>query len=85
MRRVYGNYNKYGRKKLSSKKVRDPTKLSTSITKRYLNKKEAAVYCGVSYNTLQKFIHNGLKIVMVDSLVRIDRYDIDDFFQLYKK
>ena len=72
-------------KKLSSKKERDPTNLSEPATKRYLNKKEAATYCGISYNTLQKFIHIGLKVVMIDSLVRIDRYDIDDFFQHYKK
>lgn len=72
-------------KKLSRKKERDPTNLSTPTAKRYLNKKEAAEYCGVSYNTLQKFIHSGLKVVMIDSLVRIDRYDIDDFFQHYKK
>ena len=72
-------------KKLSRKKERDPTNLSTPTAKRYLNKKEAAEYCGVSYNTLQKFIHSGLKVVMIDSLVRIDRHDIDDFFQHYKK
>lgn len=72
-------------KELSNKKLRDPTGTCRLTMKRYLNKKEAARYCGISYNTLQKLIHNGLKVVMIDSLVRIDRYDIDDFFQHYKK
>lgn len=78
------NTVKDGQSNLKNNK-HDSMQLRYLIEKRYLNKKEAATYCGISYNTLQKFIHGGLKVVRIDSLVRIDRHDIDDFFDHNKK
>ncbi|WP_086351160.1 helix-turn-helix domain-containing protein [Candidatus Enterococcus clewellii] len=52
---------------------------------RYMTKKEAAAYCGVSFNTLQRFISLGLKVIMIDGMTRIDKNDCDEFMQKNKK
>lgn len=52
-----------------------------SRSKQYFNKKEAAHYIGVSFNTLQKFIANGLPVVMIDGMQIIRKVDIDNFLE----
>lgn len=47
--------------------------------KPYMNKKEAANYIGVSFNTLQKFIHEGLPVVIIGGIQMIRKEDIDGF------
>ncbi|MGI2329356.1 DNA-binding protein [Planococcus sp. YIM B11945] len=49
----------------------------------WLTLKEGAKYAGVSYNTLIKFRLKGLKIAEVDSLKRISKTEIDNFFKEY--
>lgn len=49
--------------------------------KQYLNKKEAAEYLGVSFNTLKKFEKEGLPIVEVAGMQLIRRVDIDKFLE----
>ncbi|ATD31323.1 hypothetical protein BHM04_09035 [Macrococcus sp. IME1552] len=53
--------------------------------KSYMNKKEAAEYLGVSYQTLKKFIHCGLPVVDVSGVNMIRRVDIDEFMETNKK
>lgn len=53
------------------------------ITKEWMTLKEGAKYAGVSYNTLIKFRLKGLKIAEVDSLKRISKTEIDNFFKEY--
>lgn len=52
---------------------------------RYMTKRQASEYCGVSFNTFQKFIKAGLPIVSVDGVVRVDKNDVDAFFEQNKK
>lgn len=52
---------------------------------RYMTKAQAAEYCGVSFNTFQKFIKAGLPIVSVNSVVRVDKNDVDAFLEQNKK
>lgn len=49
--------------------------------KQYFNKKEAAEYLGVSFNTLKKFEKEGLPIVEVAGMQLIRRVDIDKFLE----
>lgn len=49
--------------------------------KMYMNKKEACEYIGVSFNTLKKFIEEGLRVVEVAGIEMIRKVDIDDFFE----
>lgn len=51
---------------------------STQV-KPYMNKKEAANYIGVSFNTLQKFIHEGLPVVIIGGIQMIRKEDVDAF------
>lgn len=53
--------------------------------KEYMNKKEAAEYIGISFNTLKKFEREGLKIINVDGVQLIKRNDIDEFLDARKK
>lgn len=57
---------------------------SKSTSGKYLNMKEATEYIGCSYNTLKHFIDNGLKVIVVGSVKRIARDDIDSFFEAHK-
>lgn len=52
---------------------------------RYMTKKEAAAYCGVSFNSLQKYISLGLKVIIIDGMTRIDKKDCDEFMEKNKK
>lgn len=49
--------------------------------KMYMNKKEACEYIGISFNTLKKFIDEGLRVVEVAGIEMIRKVDIDDFFE----
>lgn len=49
----------------------------------WLSLKEGAKYAGVSYNTLIKLRLKGLKIAEVDSVKRISKTEIDNFFKDY--
>ena len=49
----------------------------------WLSLKEGAKYAGVSYNTLIKLRLKGLKIAEVDSVKRISKTEIDNFFKNY--
>lgn len=53
--------------------------------KPYMNKKEAAEYIGVSFNTLKKFEREGLPVIEVDGVMLIKKSDIDEFLDSYKK
>lgn len=59
--------------------------LNNTNRNQYMNKKEAAQYLGVSFNTLKKFIQNGLPVVNVSGVNMIRRVDIDDFMEANKK
>ena len=53
---------------------------------RYMTKKQAAEYLNVSYNTMMsKFVPNGLKVIIVDGMTRIDKKDCDEFLEGFKK
>lgn len=49
--------------------------------KQLLTLRDAATYLGVSYNTLQKFRHNGLKFFEVDGVKRVYKNDLDQFIK----
>lgn|GEM_PF-1114967 len=51
----------------------------------YLNKKQAAEYLGISFNTLKKFIDDGLPVVEVSKVQMIRKIDIDAFMEANKK
>ncbi|MBQ5152545.1 helix-turn-helix domain-containing protein [Macrococcoides caseolyticum] len=53
--------------------------------KNYMNKKEAAEYIGISYQTLKKFIGEGLPIVEVSGVQMIRKIDIDEFMESNRK
>ncbi|WP_157821136.1 helix-turn-helix domain-containing protein [Macrococcoides caseolyticum] len=50
-----------------------------------MNKKQAAEYLGVSFNTLKKFVENGLPIIEVSGIQMIRKKDIDNFMESNKK
>lgn len=52
---------------------------------RYMTKSQAADYCGVSFNTFQKYIKYGLRVISVDGIIRVDKNDIDQFLDQNKK
>lgn len=56
-----------------------------NINKPYMNKKEAAQYINVSFNTLQKFIDNGLPVIEVDGVKLLSKKDIDEFLEKNKQ
>ena len=48
---------------------------------KYMNKAQAAKYMNVSYNTMmQKYVPNGLKLIIVDGVVRISQDECDRFY-----
>ncbi|WP_155590042.1 helix-turn-helix domain-containing protein [Lysinibacillus cavernae] len=53
--------------------------ISSQSTSNWLSMKEAAKYAGVSYNTLMKFPHKGLKICKIDGIKRVSKKEIDRF------
>ena len=50
-----------------------------SIEKEWLTMKEACAYAGVSFNTLTKFRHMGLKVCEIDGIRKISKSEIDRF------
>ncbi|MCM3741011.1 helix-turn-helix domain-containing protein [Oceanobacillus luteolus] len=52
--------------------------------KPYMNKKEAAQYIGVSFNTFQKLEKMGLPIIEIDGIRLVRKQDIDDFLDEHK-
>ncbi len=51
-----------------------------------MNKAQAAKYMNVSYNTMmQKYVPNGLKLIIVDGVVRISQDECDRFMEEYQK
>lgn len=62
--------------------TKSASELNTSQNvKMYMNKKEAAEYIGVSFNTLKKFIKAGLKTVEIEGIEMIRKVDIDEFIE----
>lgn len=53
--------------------------------KPYMNKKEAAQYIGISYNTLCKFIECGLPVIEIDGVKLISKKQIDEFLEKNKQ
>lgn len=52
---------------------------------RYMKYSEAMRYLNIkTYNSLYKFIDNGLKVVKVGDTKRIDRVDADKFMEAHK-
>lgn len=51
----------------------------------YLNKKQASEYIGISFNTLKKFIDEGLPVVEVSGVQMIRKIDIDEFLESNRK
>lgn len=50
-----------------------------------MNKAQAAKYMNVSYNTMmQKYVPNGLKLIIVDGVVRISQDECDRFMEEYQ-
>ncbi|MFV0557970.1 MAG: hypothetical protein ACK5MW_04955 [Enterococcus sp.] len=52
----------------------------------YMNKGDAAKYLGVAYNTMMnKYVPNGLKLTVVDTVVRISQAECDRFMKENQK
>lgn len=53
----------------------------------YFSKVEAAKYLNVSPNTLEKYIRNGLKVIVMDDTtsVRLKKETIDEFMTRHEK
>lgn len=49
--------------------------------KQYLNKSEACSFIGISRASLEKLIHKGLPIVMIESRVLISKEEIRNFLK----
>ncbi|KAF1304848.1 DNA-binding protein [Enterococcus sp. JM9B] len=50
----------------------------------YMTKGQAQQYLNVSYNTLmKKYVSNGLKVKMIDGIMRISKKDCDEFMNKY--
>lgn len=49
--------------------------------KEYLNKSEACSFLGISRASLEKLIHKGLPIVMIESRVLISKESIKEFMR----
>lgn len=52
---------------------------------RYMTKAQAAKYCGCSFNTFQKYVRAGLRVIQIDGITRIDKNDVDEFLEQNKK
>lgn len=52
---------------------------------RYMTKAQAAQYCGCSFNTFQKYVRAGLRVIQVEGVTRIDKNDVDEFLEQNKK
>lgn len=53
---------------------------------RFMNKQQAAKYMNISYNTLmQKYVPAGLKLSIIDGVVRISQEECDRFIKENQK
>ena len=53
---------------------------------KYMNKSQAAKYLGVSYNTMMdKYVPAGLRLAIVDGVVRISKEECDRFMKEHQK
>lgn len=57
---------------------------STEHHPRYLRKKDVCTYCSIANNTLDKWINRGLPFTKIESTIRFDLVDVDEFMQSYK-
>ncbi|WP_353990020.1 DNA-binding protein [Pediococcus argentinicus] len=51
---------------------------------KFMTKDQAAKYLHVSFKTLQKYVVLGLPVIEVDGIQRLDRNDLDNFYQSHK-
>lgn len=54
------------------------------IPKEWLSLSDAALYAGVSNNTLVKFRHMGLRVCEIDGIKRVSRKEINRFLEDYR-
>ena len=47
----------------------------------WMSLKEGAKYAGVSYNTFAKFREMGLRVSVIDGVMRVSRKEIDKFLE----
>lgn len=53
---------------------------------KYMNKTQAAKYMSVSYNTMMdKYVPNGLRLIIVDGVIRISQEECDRFMRDHQK
>ena len=55
--------------------------ITTYAKKEWLSLKEAAIYAGVSYNTLIKLRSQGLKVCEIEGIKRVSKKEIDRFLE----
>lgn len=53
-------------------------------SQRYMNKANACKYCGITNNTLDKWLTRGLGRIHIDGVVRFDKEDLDKFMKAHK-
>lgn len=59
--------------------------MNTANLPRYMNLGQACKYLNVkSYNTLYKYIKQGLRVVIINGTKRIDQLDADKFMEAHK-
>lgn len=49
------------------------------LEKQWVNKKDAYKYAGVSYNTLQAWVAQGLPVHVIDGIQLLNKNEIDQF------
>lgn len=54
---------------------------NTTESNRPMTKKEACQYAGIGIGTLNSWISRGLTVYKVGRLIRIYKYDVDDFIK----
>lgn len=52
---------------------------------RYLNKQQACKYAGISYNTLQQWLKDGLPYYRINNITRISLLEIDHWIRLHRQ
>lgn len=61
-------------------------KLAADIARsqRYMNKTQACKYCGITNNTMDKWLSHGLQRIRIDGIIRFDKLDLDSFMDEHK-
>lgn len=54
-----------------------------TITKEWMNIKEACDYIGVSHNTFMKYREMGLKVSEIEGIKRVSKAEIDNFLNKF--